>query len=101
MAKAVQKFGDVEILINNAGIVQGKLLHEMNEGMASKTMIVNAESHFWLCRDVLPAMMTKNEGHIVSIASVAGLEGLAGMTDYCASKFAAYGFQESLRIELK
>lgn len=73
----------------------------MNENMASKTMIVNAECHFWLCRDVLPEMMNKNEGHIVSIASIAGLEGLPAMTDYCSSKFAAFGFQESLRLEMK
>jgi|TARA_B110000285_G_scaffold200627_1_gene234632 short-subunit dehydrogenase len=46
-------------------------------------------------------MMQKNSGHIVSIASIAGIAGTAGMTDYCASKFAAYGLNEALRVEMK
>jgi len=46
-------------------------------------------------------MMQRNSGHIVSIASIAGLAGTAGMTDYCASKFAAYGLNEALRVEMK
>jgi all-trans-retinol dehydrogenase (NAD+) len=98
---AVRKFGDVDILINNAGVVQGKLFHEMSEGLASKTMIVNAESHFWTCKEFIGPMMNRNRGHIVSIASIAGLAGTPGMTDYCASKHAAVGFQEALRIEMK
>jgi all-trans-retinol dehydrogenase (NAD+) len=45
-------------------------------------------------------MIEKNHGHIVSIASAAGLFGAAGLVDYCASKFAAVGFEESFRNEL-
>jgi all-trans-retinol dehydrogenase (NAD+) len=48
----------------------------------------------------LPYMLGKNSGHIVSIASSAGLFGVTGLADYCASKFAAVGFDESLRMEL-
>ncbi|WAR18076.1 RDHE2-like protein [Mya arenaria] len=48
----------------------------------------------------LPDMMTRNHGHIVNIASSAGLIGVTGLADYCASKFAAVGFDESLRFEL-
>jgi all-trans-retinol dehydrogenase (NAD+) len=73
----------------------------MNEVLASKTMIVNAESNMWTVREFLPSMLKKNSGHVVSISSVAGMTGCAGMTDYCASKFAAFGFSESLRIEMK
>lgn len=54
-----------------------------------------------MIRDVLGPMMQKNSGHIVSIASIAGIAGTAGMTDYCASKFAAYGLNEALRVEMK
>ena len=86
------KFGGVDVLINNAGVVQGKACHEMSEGFAGKTMIINAESHFWLVKEFIDSMMQKNSGHIVSISSIAGLAGTPGMTDYCASKFAAYGF---------
>ncbi len=49
----------------------------------------------------LPDMMATNKGHIVSIASVAGLSGSVKLSDYCASKFAAVGFEESLRLELQ
>ena len=68
-------------------------------------MVVNAESHFWTCKEVLPDMLAKNngkgEGHIVAVASIAGLVGGPVMGDYCASKAAAYVFNESLRVEMK
>lgn len=51
-------------------------------------------------RAFLPSMITKNHGHIVSIASSAGLVGISNLTDYCSSKFAAVGFHESLQLEL-
>jgi all-trans-retinol dehydrogenase (NAD+) len=98
--KSRAQFGDVDILINNAGVVQGKAFTDMNEGFVSKTMVINGESHFWLVKDVLGPMMQRNSGHIVSISSIAGIAGTAGMTDYCASKYAAYGFNEALRVEM-
>ncbi|GFT55542.1 hypothetical protein TNCV_3320561 [Trichonephila clavipes] len=52
------------------------------------------------CKAFLPDMMAENKGHIVSIASLAGIAGATRLTDYCASKFAAVGFEESLRLEL-
>jgi all-trans-retinol dehydrogenase (NAD+) len=48
----------------------------------------------------MPGMMERNHGHIVSIASSAGFIGVNGLADYCASKFGAVGFDESLRLEL-
>ena len=73
----------------------------MDEKLANKTMIVNCESNFWTVKEFLPAMMDRDSGHIVSIASCAGKSGAGGMADYCASKFAQYGFSESLRVEMK
>ena len=98
---AEQTFGDIDIIINNAGVVQAKLFHEMSETLASKTLVVNGESHFWIIREFLDSMRKRNSGHIVCIASLAGTCGAAGLTDYCASKAFAYGFSESLRIEMK
>ena len=69
--------------------------------MTSLGMTVNAESHIWIVRELLPAMLERNSGHVVSISSIAGVGGLPYGTDYCASKFAAYGFQEALRNEMK
>jgi all-trans-retinol dehydrogenase (NAD+) len=59
------------------------------------------ESHFWIVKEFLPAMIKKNQGMIVSIASMAGTAGQPLMTDYCASKFGAIGMMDALRLELK
>merc|ERR1719491_821021 len=58
-------------------------------------------AHFWILKQFLPPMLEANDGYIVTIASAAGTCGLAKMTDYCASKYAAVGLGESLRLELK
>jgi all-trans-retinol dehydrogenase (NAD+) len=74
---------------------------DMDEKLASKSFIVNCECHLWLIREFLPAMINKNAGHIVSIASIAGHMGYPNLTDYAASKFGAIGLMESLRLEIK
>jgi all-trans-retinol dehydrogenase (NAD+) len=95
------KFGPPTILINNAGIVSGKKLLEVSAADMELTMKVNVISHMHTVREFLPAMMESNHGHIVTIASMAGMSGHAGLVDYCASKFGAVGFDEALRRELK
>lgn len=98
--KAIETFGDVTILINNAGIVSGKKLLDSPEKLIEMTIAVNTTSHAYTVREFLPAMLRRNHGHIVTIASLAGLVGVNGLADYCASKFGAVGFDESLRMEL-
>jgi len=98
---AREAFGDVEILINNAGIVSGKTLLENSEKMIEKTVQINTISHAYTVREFLPTMLQKNKGHIVTISSAAGTVGVCGLADYCASKFGAFGFDESLRMELR
>ena len=71
----------------------------MDEFMIHKTMIVNCESHFWLIKEFIDPMIKKNSGHIVSIASVAGINGCPDLVDYCASKYGALGLMEALRGE--
>ncbi|EDV19357.1 Epidermal retinol dehydrogenase 2 [Trichoplax sp. H2] len=93
--------GDVDFLINNAGIVSGKKLLDCSDNMILKTMQINSIAHFWTTRAFLPKMMEKDEGHIVTIASTAGFFGVNRLIDYCTSKFAAVGFDESLRDELR
>jgi all-trans-retinol dehydrogenase (NAD+) len=95
-----KKVGDVTILINNAGIVSGQKLLQCRDELIAKTMDVNTTAHFWTTKAFLPSMLEKNHGHVVTIASSAGLVGVAGLVDYCASKFGAFGFDESLRLEL-
>ncbi|XP_066576034.1 epidermal retinol dehydrogenase 2 isoform X2 [Amia ocellicauda] len=95
-----REVGDVSILINNAGIVTGKKFIESPDNLLEKTMEVNSMAHFWTYKAFLPAMIASNHGHLVSIASSAGLIGVNGLADYCASKFAAIGFAESVALEL-
>ncbi|XP_076307322.1 epidermal retinol dehydrogenase 2-like [Tachypleus tridentatus] len=96
-----QEVGNITILVNNAGIVTGKRFLDCSDKEIVKTFEVNALSHFWMCKAFLPDMISKDHGHLVSIASLAGLSGAVGLTDYCASKFAAVGFDESLKLEIK
>jgi len=98
--KVREEVGFVFMLINNAGIVTGKDFLELKDEEIELTMNVNAMAHIWSCKAFLPEMVQRNEGHLVSIASLAGNVGVNRLTDYCASKFCAVGFEESLRLEL-
>lgn len=94
-------FGTVTMLINNAGIVSGKTTLELTEPMVKKTFDVNTISHLWTIKEFLPEMIAKKKGHIVSIASMAGLVSMPSLADYCASKFGAVAIDEAVRLELK
>lgn len=96
-----KEVGDVSILINNAGTVIGKRFLDSPDSLLEKTMEVNIVAHFWTYKAFLPAMIASNHGHLVSIASVAGLCGGNNVSDYCASKFAAFGFAESIDMEMR
>eukprot|EP01012_Entosiphon_sulcatum_P036341 TRINITY_DN4631_c0_g1_i1.p1 TRINITY_DN4631_c0_g1~~TRINITY_DN4631_c0_g1_i1.p1 ORF type:complete len:308 (-),score=44.18 TRINITY_DN4631_c0_g1_i1:70-993(-) len=100
-ALTIRDFGKVDILVNNAGIVSGKKLLEIPEALAKKTLEVNTLAHIWTTKAFLPGMLQRNHGYVVTIASAAGLIGVTGLADYCASKFGAVGFHEALRFELK
>ncbi|XP_037595647.1 short-chain dehydrogenase/reductase family 16C member 6-like isoform X2 [Cebus imitator] len=95
-----KEVGDVTILINNASIVTGKLFFNIPDHMVEKSFLVNAIFHFWTYKAFLPAMIRINHVHLVCISSVAGVAGINGLSDYSASKFAAFGFAESLFFEL-
>ncbi|NXD33242.1 RDHE2 dehydrogenase, partial [Copsychus sechellarum] len=96
-----KEVGDVSILINNAGIVIGKRFLDSPDSLVDKTMEVNTMAHFWTYKAFIPAMIAANHGHLVSIASCAGLCGGSQVSDYCASKFAAIGFAESIDMEMR
>jgi len=90
----------VTMLINNAGIVTGRKMTDCPDKLIQLTMDVNTTAHFWTLKAFLPAMKSANHGHIVTIASTAGMFGVAGLSDYCASKYGALGLTESLKMEL-
>jgi all-trans-retinol dehydrogenase (NAD+) len=100
-AKTLAESGPIDILVNNAGIVSGQDILDISDDAIERTFDVNVLALFWTVRAFLPAMLERDAGHIVTIASAAGLAGTARLTDYCASKFAAVGFDESLRLELR
>jgi all-trans-retinol dehydrogenase (NAD+) len=93
--------GPVDILINNAGIVSGKDFLDLSDQQIEATFDINVLALFWTGKAFLPSMIERNRGHIVTIASASGLIGVARLADYSASKWAAIGFDESLRVELR
>lgn len=100
-AKRVKsEVGIVDILINNAGVVSGTSFLDTPDEKIRLTFNVNVMAHFYTLKAFLPDMVTRNSGHIVTIASVAGSYGVSGLFDYCSSKFANVGMDLSLRAEL-
>ncbi len=93
--------GPVDVLINNAGVVSGKSLLEIPDERIERSFAVNALALFWTVKAFLPGMVERGRGHVVTIASAAGLIGVPKLSDYGATKWAAVGFDESLRMELR
>lgn len=89
------------MLINNAGIVNGKPLLDLSIDEIDRSLRVNLLSHFYTLKTFLPGMVRAGAGTIVSISSVIGLTGAAGLTDYAASKAAITAMHKSLAAELK
>lgn len=100
-SRVLDEAGPVDILVNNAGVVSGRYLLELTDDQIERTFKVNVLALFWVTRAFLPTIMERGFGHIVTVASAAGLIGSRKETDYAASKHAAVGFNESLRMELR
>ncbi|KAG8957666.1 hypothetical protein FRC03_009923, partial [Tulasnella sp. 419] len=92
--------GHPTIIINNAGVVQGKLVTDLTEADVQQSFGVNVISHFNTLRAFLPEMIQQKSGHVVTVSSILGLAAAAQMSDYCASKAALVALHESLRYEL-
>jgi all-trans-retinol dehydrogenase (NAD+) len=95
------RVGPVDIVVNNAGIISGRRLLEIPDERIEAVFGVNILALYWVTKAFLPEMIERNSGHIVTMASAAGLLGVDRQTDYSASKHATIGFTESLRAELK
>ncbi len=96
-----QNHGPIDLLINNAGIVVGKLFQDHTPEEITRTMYINANALMYIALQFLPAMITRKSGHICNIASSAGLISNPRMSVYAASKWAAIGWSDSLRIEMQ
>ncbi|WP_319407296.1 SDR family oxidoreductase [uncultured Desulfosarcina sp.] len=102
LAKTIQaQMGSVTILVNNAGIVKPAPLNQLADETIEKILQVNLTAQFWTCKAFLPAMIARNKGHVVNMASAGGILALPNLTAYCASKFGVVGFTDALRQEMK
>jgi len=99
VAKAVESFGSIEILINNAGIGGGDSIHEHELADWDQVMAVNLRGPFLMTRAVLPSMRRQRRGHIINISSESGLEYYDGSGAYGVSKHALNALGEYIQRE--
>lgn len=100
-AKEVEReVGPIDVVVSSAGVVSGETLVDLSEEKIERTFAVNTLALYWVAKAFLPGMIARNSGHLVTIASASGLIGVAKLSDYSASKWAAIAFDESLRAEL-
>ncbi|KAL2139992.1 hypothetical protein VTI28DRAFT_4422 [Corynascus sepedonium] len=92
--------GEPTVLINNAGVVQGRTVLDASERDIRFTFDVNTFAHYWTTKEFLPAMVRANHGMVVTVASIAAWVTVPNMVDYAASKAAAHAFHEGLTAEL-
>lgn len=95
-----ERFGSVDVLVNNAGITRDGLIARMSEDQYDSVVNVNQKGVFNMIRHVTPVMMKQRSGRIVSMASVSGLYGNAGQLNYSASKAAIVGMTKTAAREL-
>ena len=97
--KAVEAFGKLDVLINNAGIVRDKPLVMMSEQEFDEVLAVNLRGVYQCSREAVRVMMRQRSGRIISISSVAALGGRPGQCNYTAAKAGIVGFTKSLARE--
>ncbi len=100
VAEIVKDFGRVDILVNNAGITRDGLMMRMSEQQWDMVINVNLKSAFNFIHALTPVMMKQKSGSIINMASVVGVSGNAGQTNYSASKAGMIGLAKSIAKEL-
>lgn len=93
-------FGNIDILINNAGITKDNLLMRMSEEDFDKVIEINLKSVFNMTKAVQKIMLKNRKGSIINMSSVVGVKGNAGQANYAASKAGMIGFTKSIALEL-
>ena len=98
--QTIEKFGKIDVLVNNAGITKDNLLMRMSEEDFEKVLDINLKGTFLITKFATKYMMKKRCGSIVNLASVVGIAGNAGQCNYSASKAGVIGFTKSIAKEL-
>ncbi len=96
----IEEFGQVDVLVNNAGITRDNLLMRMTEEAWDEVMNTNLKSVFNLTKAVMRPMLKARKGSIINMSSVVGVSGNAGQANYAASKAGLIGFTKSIAQEL-
>jgi len=98
--RLVEEAGDIDVLVNNAGLTRDGLLARMSDEDWRVVLETNLSSVFYTCRAVTRPMMKKRAGVIVNVSSIVGVHGNWGQTNYAASKAGIIGFTKSIAREL-
>lgn len=100
VAKVLEDFGGIDVLINNAGITKENLLMRMSEDDFDSVIEINLKSVFNMVKAVQRTFLKQRKGSIINMSSVVGLKGNAGQANYAASKAGMIGFTKSVALEL-
>ena len=100
IADVLEDFSSIDIMVNNTGITKDNLLMRMSENDFDKVVQVNLKSVFNMTKAVQRTMLKQRNGSIINMASVVGVKGNAGQSNYAASKAGIIGFSKSIALEL-
>ena len=100
VAATIEKFGQIDILINNAGITRDKTMKKMTDEDWEAVISVNLNGTYYCVQAAMPSMVEKKFGRIINIASIVGETGAFGQSNYAASKGGIIAFTKSLALEL-
>lgn len=100
VAKVLEDFGGIDVLINNAGITKDNLLMRMSEADFDSVIEINLKSVFNMTKAIQRTLLKQRSGSIINMSSVVGVKGNAGQTNYAASKAGMIGFTKSVALEL-
>lgn len=98
--EVIEKYGRVDVLINNAGIIDDEAVHIMSVVQWQKVIDVNLTGTFFCCQQFIKIMMKQNNGKIINVASLKGQEGAAQQVNYAASKAGVIALTKSLAKEV-
>jgi meso-butanediol dehydrogenase / (S,S)-butanediol dehydrogenase / diacetyl reductase len=101
IAYAVEKFGSLDVLVNNSGLAVPETIEEISAEGWDEVLETNLKGAMWLVRAALPRMTERDFGDVVNVSSQAGKNGYADVPSYCAAKWGLLGFAESLRDQVR